>query len=344
MADPQSSAAWARVDLVCLCVQCVLYSGYVVLTTSSMYLLVNPRKSRPLAGFRTRVILTAYSICLFITTTLYFIGNSEYVAIGLIDDSTNYAMYQNDSSGLWPVLRDTALIVNFWLADSLLIWRAYGIWNYNVWVVALPILVYIANIAVGIALLVATTQPNVGFTGQSVIALGTAFWSISVAMDVIVTLLIAGRLLWYRRKMGILGNDHTRHYIAIAGVFAESAAVYAICGILYIPFYTTNFPIQDLFASLFYFSSSIAPVVIILRVALGATETRKTSEASFTAHTIAFQPVEYSQNQTGSGALASLVHATDDSKVPPTVRSAQSLHVLRGNEDTYELADVHVQY
>lgn len=81
--------------------------------------------------------------------------------------------------------------------------------------------------------------------------LGTAFWSISVSLNVISTLLIAGRLLWHQRSLRQIGLQHSNQYTDIVAVLAESAALYSICGLIYIPLFALNLSLQYPFSALF---------------------------------------------------------------------------------------------
>jgi hypothetical protein len=80
---------------------------------------------------------------------------------------------------------------------------------------------------------------------------GTAFWSISVSLNVISTLLIAGQLLWHQRSLRQAGLQHSDQYTGIVAVLAESAALYSICGLIYIPLFARNLTLQYPFSALF---------------------------------------------------------------------------------------------
>ena len=140
-------------------------------------------------------------------------------------------------------------------------------------------------LGVGIALCYATTRPNTAFGATGVTTFGTAFWSLTVSLNVIATLLIAGRLLYHQHKIRIL--KQSSQYTGVAAILVESAALYSISGLIYIPLFARNLPLQFPFAALFCSASvsdihplylpqsqafdqqSIAPNLIVLRMALG---------------------------------------------------------------------------
>jgi len=128
----------------------------------------------------------------------------------------------------------------------------------------------LSSIVIGSILLWQAAHPGATFGQSVVIDFGTPFWSLSVTLTILVTLLIAGRLIYrrelLRREEGRKGND--AHYTSLIAIFAESGALYAICGIIYIPLFARNLPIQFPFSGLFAAASSIAPNLLILTVAL----------------------------------------------------------------------------
>ena len=104
------------------------------------------------------------------------------------------------------------------------------------------------NPASGIGLLVETAKPGAVFGQVVVVNFGTPFWSLSVATNILATLLIAGRLL-HRRQL--LRDAAKRHmYTSAVAIFVESAALYAICAIVYIPMFAKNIPLQFPFSAL----------------------------------------------------------------------------------------------
>jgi len=75
-----------------------------------------------------------------------------------------------------------------------------------------------------------------------------------MATNVLATLLIAGRLLHRRHvlRKAAVGHDAIEYkmYTSTAAIFAESAALYAICAIIYIPMFVKNIPLQYPFSAL----------------------------------------------------------------------------------------------
>lgn len=78
-------------------------------------------------------------------------------------------------------------------------------------------------------------------------AYGTTYYAISLSTNVILTLLIIGRLLYYRHSLlenfaAALGT----HYISLITVVVESAAVYSFFAVLFLVTYALNDPTNQI--------------------------------------------------------------------------------------------------
>ena len=119
---------------------------------------------------------------------------------------------------------------------------------YNNLVLILPIAVYLAAVACSIALLVFTSNPGAMYSTRIVQVFGTASWSLSLSLNVIVTILIAGRLVFYRRRLRkVLGSNHGRVYMTILAITVESAALYAIFELIVLVTFLTNSATENVF-------------------------------------------------------------------------------------------------
>ena len=78
-----------------------------------------------------------------------------------------------------------------------------------------------------------------------------SFWSLSIALNVILTVLIAGRLLYLRKQIRwALGSDHCQVYTSISAIVIESAAINTGFTIVYITLYALHNPRQNVVGSL----------------------------------------------------------------------------------------------
>jgi len=254
----------------------VTYGVYVLLAFNTFERLVFARERWTLS----RKVLLAYTALLFVSETIYFIAASKWSAIEFVDALVDPAIFAGQLSSRIALLKDIMYTITIWIADSFILYRAFVILGKH-YLVFIPLLTYIGSLATGIGLLIQTAKPGAVFGQANVINFGTPFWSSSVATNVISTLLIAGRLLYRRRMLRDTtrgyGATQLRMYTSTVAIFAESAALYAICAIIYIPMFAKNITLQYPFSALLGSMSCIAPTLIILRMAKGKAVTREWS-------------------------------------------------------------------
>ncbi len=101
----------------------------------------------------------------------------------------------------------------------------------------------------GIALCFYSARPGAGFGARGVTDYGTAFWSLSVGLNVIVTILIASRILYHQRRIRLLRQS--AHYSGVISILVESASLYSISGLIYIPLFALDLPLQYPFSAFF---------------------------------------------------------------------------------------------
>lgn len=206
----------------------------------------------------------------------------------------------------FAVLRDVSFTVNIWLSDSFVIYRLYVVWMGTWYIMVLPILIYLSSIATGVGLLIESAKPDTVFGQAPLINFGVPFWSLSLVLNVLTTACIAGRLLHHRRRIQIMGRMNGKQYLSLAAVFVESAALYSLSCLIFIPMWAKNVPMQYPFFSVLGCATSVAPILIVLRVALGVAITKSDgSNASGSA--------KYSRRPTGSGngvSLSSINHSS----------------------------------
>jgi hypothetical protein len=95
--------------------------------------------------------------------------------------------------------------------------------------------------------------------------------SLSIGFNIVASGLIAYRLLHHRRSLRLAGLNplSNRTYSTLTTIFVESAALYTICGALYLPFAQADSALIDPFALLTRCMSFLGPALIQLRIAEG---------------------------------------------------------------------------
>ncbi|KAJ6616631.1 hypothetical protein B0H10DRAFT_1378588 [Mycena sp. CBHHK59/15] len=229
-------------DMSQLWVGTFFYGIYLVLFCICIYILWN-RRNR--AG---NTVLLVTAISLFVLCTAQSIIN---LVLGAADIDNINIPYDH------LVLANTLIYVtNNVIADALVIYRCYSIWNRNKYVVILPII-----------LLIVTSV----YAWDIRLPL-SPFFALSLATNVLVTSLSAGRIWWIsRRSRAYLNTEVRKRYITSISVLVESGMIYPLSVLAYlilgaIPDASiVQEPLFQMIAQIV----GIVPTLIIVRVALG---------------------------------------------------------------------------
>ncbi|KAJ7595070.1 hypothetical protein C8J56DRAFT_776195 [Mycena floridula] len=226
---------------------------------------------------RQRTILLVYVCAVFLLDSLFVAANSQFTQLAFIDDR-NYpggpAQYEAD---MWSIPVDeivnlTYVIAN-WLSDAVLVWRAYvvfqGVSRYPMWIIMFaPGLVYLASITMGTLWLIQVSASNPW--ASTSLNWTVPYFSVSLGLNVFLTLAIVSRLLLYRfRIKSALGPDYGTQYLSLSTMIVESAALYSIFSLLFlIPFILGN-AVSEVFLQALGPVQTVSSFLIVSRVTQG---------------------------------------------------------------------------
>ncbi len=113
-----------------------------------------------------------------------------------------------------------------------------------------------------------SSQPGLSLYSALPLAYGTSYYAISLSVNIILTILITLRLVLYRRSiMARLPAEYAAHYVSLAAIIVESAAIYSVFAVLFLITYAVNNPSNQV---LLAFASSAQVGSELSRVVLGA--------------------------------------------------------------------------
>ncbi|KAJ7640891.1 hypothetical protein DFH06DRAFT_624782 [Mycena polygramma] len=282
-----STLTAARMSYAAALVASVSYGVYVAIAYQCVRRLLRKTKN----WTTSRYVLLTYTLLLFAVQTIYFVAGCKWSEIEFVETPVDPAIFASQQSSMLSVLKGATYTVNIWLSDAFILYRAYIIWGPH-WILILPATTYLGSMATGIGLLVEISKPGAAFGQVAVTNFGTPFWSLSVTTNVLSTILIAGRLTYSRRSIYGMRQNQGRQSNGVSAIFAESAALYAIVALIYIPLFARNLTLQYPFSALMGSVISIAPTLIILRMAGGQAITREWGDTSLTAINAAVAPLE----------------------------------------------------
>jgi hypothetical protein len=95
-----------------------------------------------------------------------------------------------------------------------------------------------------------SSQPGLSLYSALPMAYGTSYYVISLSVNIILTILITIRLLMYRRHVTRTLINDGQHYVSLATIVIESAALYSTFALLFIITYAVNNPINQIFLTI----------------------------------------------------------------------------------------------
>lgn len=103
-------------------------------------------------------------------------------------------------------------------------------------------------LVMGLLWTIQSTSPGLSLYSGTSISLGLPYFTISLSLNIILTLLIVSRLLLHRRNVNvILGKEHCQAYTSIVTITVESALFYSVTSLIFLITYAVNNPINQIF-------------------------------------------------------------------------------------------------
>jgi len=223
-------------------------------------------------------ITLVYVTVMYGLAVVYFWASVEYTLDMYINDRgipggpLGYATTVADTTELFTGSL-VFVIINV-LGDALLTFRCYMVWNRAKLVMIIPVLTYCAQVVCGAL----TVQSS------SALVVTLPYFGLSTALNVLLTLMIAGKLLWARRSIvAALGPQHARLYTSIAAMVIESAFLNAIASSTNIALLATGNIAANIALGTQSQVMCICPMLILIRVARGRAYSQEAITAASTA-------------------------------------------------------------
>jgi len=256
-----------------------------------------------LVGFACEAVLYGcYTILFIVSTHLTFrrshnqgCVNKPIFVIGILlylSCSTHFALefyhfydvlsaagvnnFANETNEL--VGADLLISLTDFIGEVILVYRCWLLWSKNYWIIILPSLTAIASpvCIIEVLHLLSYIDPTSPMAPPSLVPLGLAGLFLPLCANVMVTTLIAVRI-WYlapRRARDSRGArfpmDTSRPAIDIV---VESGMVYLAVQLVFVVLFAIRHPAQDIVAVIAVQVYGIAASLIIIRVALGLSNT-----------------------------------------------------------------------
>ncbi|TFK53450.1 hypothetical protein OE88DRAFT_1733372 [Heliocybe sulcata] len=267
-------------------VEAMLYGIYIVLFGFALSFLVWRRRSADINWW-----LLGSTCILFLASTIHF-------AFGFNNVISAFINRRNEAGGPAVIVEepdfdlriDVMFSVNNFLGDAVLTWRCWLVWQKDYRIVLLPavmLLVYAASAIVGLYNLSQVVNGGNQFS-PSVDGFGTASFALSLALNFIVTSLIAGRIYYLAKQHREgLPDRHAKQYMNITIIMIESGALFALVQVAFVILWAIHSDAHWIGANPASQIYCIVPTLIIVRVGLGVS-TEQTTQGTRPMSTMRF--------------------------------------------------------
>ncbi|KAJ7256395.1 hypothetical protein C8J57DRAFT_564202 [Mycena rebaudengoi] len=166
---------------------------------------------------------------------------------------------------------------NILISDCVLIWRCWTVWNYNWRIVVLPIICTLVGTALGFRSIAdqAAYILNPELDIDMFVDFATPYFILSLVTTLLATLLIVVRIL----TMSEHNTRRERGYGRVIEIVVESALLYSVTLIIFLPFLIRGADEQGIVQSFIAQMTGIAPTLIVARVSFGLARPDETWQA-----------------------------------------------------------------
>lgn len=280
---PENTLIMERTNLIGDCLSQILFGAIVVVFLQTIHALVFLPQRR---GEKRNWFLIAYAFVSFTFATTFISVNMKWLQLMFIDHREHeggpigFSMTQYSQPAV-----ATANVVGVmcgWMADGYLLYRCMVIFHMKFYVITLPVLIYLGTLAMGSLFLFQALRPGASLFSHLSVNFGVPYFAMTAGLNVLISILIAGRLLMYRRQLNrLFGHEYAAAapYVSAAALIIESSFIYAVNSICFVIPYGLGSHVASIFLPLQALAPVLAPMLIMLRVALRRAWDTKTLSA-----------------------------------------------------------------
>ncbi|KDQ28144.1 hypothetical protein PLEOSDRAFT_157989 [Pleurotus ostreatus PC15] len=294
--------------------ECLLFGIYASLFIQTVFLM-----------WKQRLIRTGPSKIFFWGTLLMFLIAATHVALNFYRLLRGYVWLREEVGpenyfldlGRWDNVAHNALnAIMTWVADCLIIYRCFIVWNHNYYIIIVPSLLLIMSIiANGIALKEFTDVPLGTIFGATLVHWMNTIYALAFVQNVMTTGLIAWRI-WRQEKesvnVGIHSADSRSSLLPIVRIIIESAMIYVVELLVLIILYALKHNAQ------FVVQEAVVPTVGIVFTLM----TIRISKRSYKVHCATVtedqsRPIQWRARSVGPMVTTEYTTTADDIDMKP---------------------------
>ncbi|KAF7344824.1 hypothetical protein MVEN_01643700 [Mycena venus] len=271
-----------------------LYSGLFFVT---MYATVFKRKVHKQS---LGILLALLAMYIFSTTHVingWVLTRNAFIVHG--DTALSTVLYLIKPPLSMTVLGPVVFTLNTLVADCVLIWRCWIIWDRNWWIVAVPLGCTVAGAGLGFKSIqeLAAYALNQNPDHNKFIDFQPLYFALSLVTTCLATLLIILRII----TLSDQPTRKSRGYNLVIEIIVESALLYSVAMAVYLPLLVRPSSNYRYAQAVVAQVTGISPTLIVARVTLGLARPAETWQRSTTKFTTSSANITVARVTTGSG-------------------------------------------
>jgi len=208
------------------------------------------------------------SALIFIFATVNVIGLWINIHAAFVVNANDIEAYLDRIRTPAKTVIQTGQVGAIILADALVVYRTFVMWNNNIYVIVIPCLTFVATFTSGVSFVRLQHRMDVE---TSVFAKSVTEWTVAFLLCSFVTTVYSTGLIAYKlmksqmnlRRHGIMTSDSLSH--RITRILVESAALYSLNHLLYVVLYEVKTQVESTPSFLEASLASITCSLIIIR-------------------------------------------------------------------------------
>ncbi|KAH7926894.1 hypothetical protein BV22DRAFT_318901 [Leucogyrophana mollusca] len=257
----------------------VSYGVILVLFSICSYTLWGRIRTRS-TRTRSSVYLFIYASISFSLVTTMFSLNTRITQLGFINNRGfpgGPAAYE-EAIFFIPlnVASSVSYVLASWWTDLLMLWRCTVIYQdckalTKVATVGLSCLVFLASVVLGVLWLVQISSPSSSPYQNTAMGINftVPFFSVGLAVTITVTIMIVGRLLYYRHHVTRVFGPRMSLYTSLTAILVESASLYSASSLFFIIPFAMGSSFENAPLQIIQETEVVASFLIICRVLQG---------------------------------------------------------------------------
>ncbi|KAH7929030.1 hypothetical protein BV22DRAFT_1044252 [Leucogyrophana mollusca] len=256
-----------KAELTGVFLESLSYGIYLMIFNQCMIVL-RKRHSRP----SDYLVGTAVSLFILVTAHLVIDILRNMQAFTWEESIPNYPSTYYGTFDTWQNILKSGLYVAVTLvSDAFILYRSFIVWGRSYIIATVPFLLLLAGIAIGIfwVYTLSLVLPGEDVFADALSVRVKTFYSITLAMNVICTTLIAFKIWRIQRAVAPFAKGNENDLSRLVAIIVESGSVYSALLVVMITTYTTGSP------AMFIFLNTMSPIIgivfssVIVRVGLG---------------------------------------------------------------------------